>query len=414
MPSSGPTLLRQLAAFGAILLATAIRYQGLVLLLVLPTAIVLKVVFELCAAPRPRPVRFRLGLSYGATGSPAALLVGSGLLLRAAPGSHAGIDLASGLGGYRAVVGKRAIRSTHPGTGFCSTSPSSPFPWRCFPFPRSWCCSGLPSYAAGRGARRNGPSSLSPLRPFPWIVLEVAVFASRLLAAGRERYMFFLAPLLFLAFAVWLHRGLPRPPLFGAAAAAIPAALLFALPLGEPTEHLRSYSDTFGLIPLLRLSKLVPGGIPEVRHFLLAGGIGAAIVFTLWPRNALPRSSCRRPSRHSSSFRLLSDHLGTLHDYSLGPSSGLGRDARKREVGSTTGSAPEVKPPYLLGTTLETWPETLGLWQNEFWNRRLGRCTTSARPSRPVGSETLCGSEPDRVDRLDGDGQAVAARYVAV
>ena len=45
-----------------------------------------------------------------------------------------------------------------------------------------------------------------------WIVVEVAVFASRFSLRIEERYMFFLAPLLFLAFVLWLDRGLPRPP----------------------------------------------------------------------------------------------------------------------------------------------------------------------------------------------------------
>ena len=63
-----PSLLRQLAAFGAILLAVAIRYQGLVLLAVLPVAILLKVLFELRAERRPRPLQFGWP-SSGGTGS---------------------------------------------------------------------------------------------------------------------------------------------------------------------------------------------------------------------------------------------------------------------------------------------------------------------------------------------------------
>src|SRR5712691_5518154 len=83
-----PTLLRQLFAFGTILLATAIRYQGLVLLLVLPTAILLKVVLELRAAPRPRPLRF-LGAEIRRYWISAALLAGAAglyLLLELARG----------------------------------------------------------------------------------------------------------------------------------------------------------------------------------------------------------------------------------------------------------------------------------------------------------------------------------------
>ena len=45
--------------------------------------------------------------------------------------------------------------------------------------------------------------------------------------------MFFLAPLLFVALVLWLERGVPRPLALAVAAAAIPAALLFALPLAS-------------------------------------------------------------------------------------------------------------------------------------------------------------------------------------
>ena len=47
-----PTVLRQGLAFAAILLASSVRLQGLVLLAVLPTAILLKALFELRVAPR--------------------------------------------------------------------------------------------------------------------------------------------------------------------------------------------------------------------------------------------------------------------------------------------------------------------------------------------------------------------------
>ena len=69
-------------------------------------------------------------------------------------------------------------------------------------------------------------------------------------------------------------------------AAAIPAALLFALPLAS-LLNVSIFSDTFGLIPVLRLSSLV-SGISEARRVLLIGGIVAGAVFVFWPRRAWP------------------------------------------------------------------------------------------------------------------------------
>ena len=98
-----PTWLRQLAAFAAIFLAVAIRYQGLVLLLVLPLAIVVKAVFELRAESRPRPWRFlwlelrRYWLSFALLVVGAVLYVG----LQAARGH----TLSGGLGSYQVIAG---------------------------------------------------------------------------------------------------------------------------------------------------------------------------------------------------------------------------------------------------------------------------------------------------------------------
>ena len=51
-----------------------------------------------------------------------------------------------------------------------------------------------------------------------WLVAEVGVFASRHVGHLAERNLFALAPILFLALALWLDRGAPRPPVATAAA----------------------------------------------------------------------------------------------------------------------------------------------------------------------------------------------------
>ena len=71
--------------------------------------------------------------------------------------------------------------------------------------------------------------------------------------------MFGVAPLLFLAFSLWLARGLPRPIALTAVAALAPAALVLTLDL-KSLLNIGILSDTFGLIPLMRLSNAVDGG----------------------------------------------------------------------------------------------------------------------------------------------------------
>jgi hypothetical protein len=225
-------------------------------------------------------------------------------------------------------------------------------------------------------------------------VVEVAVFASGFSLRIEERYMFFLAPLLFLALALWLDRGLPRPLALTLVAAAVPAALLFALPLGS-LLNISILSDTFGLIPFLRLSqRFVPGGVGEARHFLLAGGIAAAFAFVLWPRTAWPKVLF---PASVAAFLVLSSYSvnGTLRDYSRALKDSAGTLGSPSWVDQRIGSGGDAT--FLLGTTSETWPETLSLWQTEFWNRSLHSVYNLSTPEPAGGPET-----PARVDPANG------------
>jgi hypothetical protein len=360
-----PTLLRQATAFGAILLAVAIRYQGLVLLVVMPIAVLLKVLFELRAAPRPQPWQFawrelfRYWISF--------VLLAIGSLLYVGLQVARGHPLRGGLGSYEVIAGtdysfgaaRHWVLLHFAEFGFSvGMLPASAF----------LLLLGL-AFVRG-GTRSQGERAFLAVTTaaVPCVVVEVAVFASRFSFRIEDRYMFFLAPLLFLAFAVWLDRGLPRPTALTVAAAAIPAALLFALPLAS-LLNISILSDTFGLIPLMRLASKLSGGVPEVRHLMLAGGIGAAILFVLWPRNAFPRVVF---PTFVAAFLVLSSYpvITTLHDYSQALKNTAGTLGSPSWVDERIGSGSNAS--FLLGTTADSWPETLSLWQNEFWNRSLG------------------------------------------
>jgi hypothetical protein len=91
-----------------------------------------------------------------------------------------------------------------------------------------------------------------------WLVVEVATFASKNSLRVEERYMFPARALFLLALAAWLGRGAPPTP-DTLVAAAVPAALLLALPLTR-LLNVSITSDTFRLIPLYRLSNVFSGG----------------------------------------------------------------------------------------------------------------------------------------------------------
>jgi hypothetical protein len=99
----------------------------------------------------------------------------------------------------------------------------------------------------------------------------------------EERNMFYVAPLLFVALAVWLARGLPRPRRTTAIAVLLPTVLLLAVPL-ETLFNISLRNDTFALVPFLRLSDLLAGGIHDVRIVLVVGALGAGLMFAALPR----------------------------------------------------------------------------------------------------------------------------------
>jgi hypothetical protein len=399
-----PTVLRQGLAFAAILLALLVRLQGLVLVAVLPTAILLKVLFELRAAPRQRPWRF-VGSElrrYWLSG--ALLAVGAAVyVLREVASGH---SLSSGLGSYETVA--------HGGYSLGEVRH-----WVLLHFAELPLSAGiLPACAflvmLGLAFRRGGTRSEAE-RAFlavttaavAWIVVEVAAFASRFSLRIEERYMFFLGPLLFLAFVLWLDRGLPRPPLLAAIAAAIPAVLLFTLPLGS-LLNVSIYSDSFGLIPFLRISERFPGGIPEARHFLLVGGVAAALMFVLWPREAcawivLPAAV--------AGFLALSNYpvVNALHVYSQSVHATAGTLGSRSWIDKRIGTKGNAA--FLLATTPEPSIESQVLWQTEFWNRSLGRVFDLNNSGLSGFTETMIRS-PGKGVFVDSAGVKIRAPYV--
>ena len=117
----------------------------------------------------------------------------------------------------------------------------------------------------------------------PLVVLQVAMFASRFSLRIEERYMFPLAPLLFLALVLWIARGLERPPLLAAIAAIVPVVLLLDVKLKD-LLGVQILSDTFALIPVWRAAQLLDGGVDSAQTLLLVGSVSAAAAFLFVPR----------------------------------------------------------------------------------------------------------------------------------
>jgi hypothetical protein len=220
------------------------------------------------------------------------------------------------------------------------------------------------------------------------LVSEVGAFASKYSLRIEERNMFALAPLFLLALCLWLSRGAPRPLLITLVAVALPAALLVTIPLLS-VLNTSIYSDTFGLIPLLRLSEKLSGGIPFVKKLLIAGGVAGALLFAFTPR----RYAAPVLVGAVGVFLILTSYSvhGAIRDYSRNLAAGTGvlddpTWIDDRVHGGDAG--------FLYGNSSDTFQEAVALWQAEFWNRRLGRVYTFGT-AEPVGlPESLISVNP--------------------
>jgi hypothetical protein len=377
-----PTILRQVLALGAIGLVIAARFQGVIFVPIYATAILVKVALDLRAERSPN---WRRGLSsVGRFWPSAALVVLAAIAYIAWKRAH-GLPLSTGVGTYQAVF-----------TGGYSFS--SVAHWTLYHFAElPLAVAVIPASAfllllgigAVRGTADEGERAFLAVTAAAvfWVVIEISAYASRFSLRVEERYMFGLAPLLLIAFVVWLHRGLPRPGLLTAIAALVPALLFLTLPLGR-LLNITILSDTFGLIPFLRLSEKLHG-VSHARTFLILGGAAAALAFAFVPR----RFAAVLPVAMGV-FLVLSSYSvhGAIRDYARGlrDSSGLGTDPSWIDA-----AVGKHRAAFLFRGDAETGPESSFLWQVEFWNRSIKDFydLNGAEPV-PLGDTTLLATQP--------------------
>ena len=236
-----------------------------------------------------------------------------------------------------------------------------------------------------------------------WIVPQAGFFAARYSERIEERNMFYVEPLLLLALVAWVARGAPRPARWTAVAVAVPVALLPAIPL-ERVFNVSLLSDTFGLIPLMRVSTLVDGGVDAVRALIAVGAVAAALLFVLVPRRFAALTIVAVAAFLSMSAWSVA---GTLRD-----------QANATRAETHTGNpdwidervGPDTDVPFIFTPDLVANPHLL--WQTEFWNRSVGDVygLNAVDPtSVPVVPTTI--DARGRIVRTS-DGAALSPRYV--
>ena len=234
-----------------------------------------------------------------------------------------------------------------------------------------------------------------------WTILVVAAFASRFAGAIVERNMFVLAPLLFTALLVWIHRGAPRPTAAGTVAAGIAAVLPALIPYDRFLQ-LKVRSDTLALVPLWNVQDEV--GLPRLDEVVLLGGLAAGAAFLFLPRRwlvALPVVVLAYFALAAYSVQRGEHGMEVAAAGSLFQGISGERDWIDRAVGD--------EDVAVLYTGL---PDRFTVLQNEFFNRSLGRVYTTSGPMEGGLPETAVAVDPRSGEVRQSDGSVVRERYV--
>jgi Dolichyl-phosphate-mannose-protein mannosyltransferase len=349
-----PTLWNQVLLLALCGLAFLTRAQAVALV---PAVVTAPILFD-----RKRLASFR----------PLFLLVGGAVVAVAGYELWRGRSIQSALGAYQAATDT-------------SYDPATVFRWLVYHVAELDLYVGIVPFAALLLLALSWNSLWAPARALVaagsslifWLVLEVSIFASSpSVSRIEERNMFYVAPIFFVALVAWIDRGLPRgrPAAVAAAvAAALPGAIPFAgLINGNAT------SDTLAFLPWWTLQDTVIT-LDQVASVAVLCSIGLALLFLL----VTPRWALALPALLLAYFGTTvwaaetNDHGGVRHA-SVGSLYG-GITLPDREwVDHAVGSDADVAFVWTGARDKNT------LWQNEFFNRSVGR-VYDLRASAPGG-----------------------------
>ena len=263
-----PTVFSQGMLVGAVTVAAAVRMQALVLLPVIVTAALLDAAFARSSAALRKLAPALVLVSLTAVGGVlvtalsqglawSTLLGAYGTVTESAPGVlRAAEELVWHAGGlFLLVLGVPLLATISLGVeAFRRGEPE--------PAARAFLATAL-AYSL-------------------WLVVEVALFASRYLTHVGERYLITAAPPLLLGLCLWLARGAPRPR-----AALVLAAVAVLAVAAVPIDRLASAEgahDLFTTMPLVGLADRSPAG---ARAVVIAAAAVLAAAFALVPRRRL-------------------------------------------------------------------------------------------------------------------------------
>jgi len=230
-------------------------------------------------------------------------------------------------------------------------------------------------------------------------VVEVSVFASRFIDHVTERQLLSVAPPLFVALAVWMYRGVPRPQPFTSLLALCVAASALLLPLGRITAK-AIYADSPSLIALERISAHLPQSSFQAGYAIAIGAV--ILLAVLLPRRSAPALAvlvaCALAAASLVASREIRDRSQTERERSFA-------GAPPSWIDANGGS--DVT---LLLTGARFWPSA---WETLFWNESVRRVVRMPGVESPrILAELVAAPRPDG-GLVTSRGDLLRAPYVA-
>ena len=234
---------------------------------------------------------------------------------------------------------------------------------------------------------------------FAVTVVEVGLFASRFVEHITERQLLSVVPPLFVAFVVWLDRGMPRPqPLTSILALTIAASALL-LPVERITTQAAA-ADALSTVPL----EYLRSEVSEVTFQTLYAGVAAALLLfaVLAPRRAAPVVAALVVVVLVGSTLIASREMRERSQFDR-QTLFSGEPVAWIDDNGGDGVA-------FLITGDRIWPS---VWHNMFWNRSITSVVRLQSARSPgVVPQTVVTVRDDGV-LLDRDGDVVQATQLA-
>ena len=379
-----PTLMRQALLLGAVGLALATRLQAVGFAAVIVLAIVL-----LAAGERsPAPFR-RMAPTLGVVGVVAAVWVGTRIALG---------GVGELLGAYAPLTEARA---------YSATDVAQSIVWQTGAL--TLMTVGIPLIALGvlgwgtlRGEEtdpRVRALVVTGLAYMAVTVLEVGAFASRFVEHLTERQLLSVIPPAFVAFAVWLHRGVPRPqPVTTIVTLAVAASTLL-LPLDQVATPAAA-ADALSTIPLEQLRLHVTESTFEAVY----AGAGALVLglAVLMPRRAAPALA--------GIVALALASASVIASREIRDRSQAERERTFAGMQNDWIDSSGARDVTLLLTGERFWPSA---WQEIFWNASITRVVRLPGVESPgvIPQGVVAPTADGQLAALSGDD--LASRYLA-